>query len=172
MPESRQPLPAPSAPPARRLPAVSMPAYRFVPGLQPHPHKGEGGHRHSPALDPEALWLHGLDLFDHRYYWECHEVLEGRWKALPRGAPERERLQGLIQLAAACLQAHMGHDRGARRLLSRGARRLASSGVALGDDAPGDVHLPTLVGSVRVFLDGGPWPVAGPLSPRSPASSR
>jgi predicted metal-dependent hydrolase len=163
MTADRHPLPAPSPLLERRLPDVPMPSYRYVPGLQPHPHKHAGGHRHAPELSPADLWLHGLDLFDHRFYWECHEVLEGRWKELLRTDPRRDRLQGVIQLAAACLQAHMGHPAGARRLADKGAIRLRRATVELGDRAAGGMVTEPLIAAVLRLLDGGPWPVVSPL---------
>ena len=84
------PLPEPPDPAPLRV-ALALPPYRYVPGLQPHPHKHAEGHGHAPVLPPLLLWHHGLDLFDHRFYWECHEVLEGRWKTLPRGASNERR---------------------------------------------------------------------------------
>lgn len=155
-------IPAPTPMPPRRLPLLPLPAYRFVPGLQPHPHKHPGGHGHAPELPPEALWLHGLDLFDGRYFWECHELLEGRWKALPQGDPERELLQGLIQAAAAALLAHLGRTEGAARMAGRAKIRLERAESTLGPDLPGPLHLPSLRCRLDAFLQGGPWPTVAP----------
>lgn len=157
MGRDRHPIPPPEPPPALRRPDVGLPAYRYVPGLQPHPHKGRGGHGHAPELDRDALWQHGLDLFDHRFYWECHEVLEGRWKTLPRGDAERERLQGLIQAAAAALQQHLGHPAGARRLLDRATARFDAARPAEGD-VVGGCSTAGVVAAVEAFLSGGAWP--------------
>lgn len=154
---SRRPLPPPAEPPPLRE-VVPLPSYRYVPGLLPHPHKHAGGHRHAPDLAPDALWRHGLDLFDHRFYWECHEVLEGRWKALPKGDLEREALQGIIQAAAAVLQHHMGHPRGAQRLLQRATARLERAAEGLGGAALG-LDLRAVAPRVQATLDGGDWPV-------------
>ncbi len=56
-----------------------------------------------------ALWRAGR-------YWEVHEVLEPLW--LSASGPEREFLQGLIQLAAALHKARTSR-RGAERLLHK-----------------------------------------------------
>ena len=158
------PLPEPPDPAPLRV-ALALPPYRYVPGLQPHPHKHAEGHGHAPVLPPLLLWHHGLDLFDHRFYWECHEVLEGRWKTLPRGAPEREALQGIIQVAAALLQHHMGHARGAQRLLARAEVRLRRASNGLGDHH-GGLFLPAVAPLAAQTLAGGPWPVLPRASER------
>jgi hypothetical protein len=75
----------------------------------------------SPSLPPEAMtqtaaWQAGLLFFREGYFWECHEVLEAAWMALPEGAPEREVTQALIQLANARLKLRMSRPRAALRL--------------------------------------------------------
>ena len=44
-------------------------------------------------------YIHALELFNSKYFWECHEVLEGIW--LLKQAPLKTFLQGIIQAAAA-----------------------------------------------------------------------
>ena len=44
-------------------------------------------------------FLHALDLFNQKYFWECHEVLEDIW--MVKDAPLKVFLQGIIQSAAA-----------------------------------------------------------------------
>ena len=46
----------------------------------------------------------GLDLFDHGFFWECHEIWEAQWKTRPRRSQSRVLLQGMIQSAAALLK--------------------------------------------------------------------
>jgi len=64
-----------------------------------------------PRVHREArrLWREGR-------YWEVHEVLEPAWLAAK--GPERELLQGVIQLAAALHKART-HRRGAERLWNK-----------------------------------------------------
>ncbi len=59
--------------------------------------------------EARRLWAEGR-------YWEVHEVLEPHW--LRATGPERELLQGLIQLAAALHKARTSR-RGAERLLHK-----------------------------------------------------
>ena len=162
------PIPPPAHPPPLRL-EHPLPPYRYVPGLNPHPLKHPQGH----SLDPERIplahqWIRGLDLFDHRYYWEAHEVWEAVWKAVPEGS-ERQLLQGLIQLSAATLKHHLGQPRPCQLLLQRGGGRVEAVIAAEGSVWRG-LDLPATLARVHAFVGGGDWPAivsAAPLSPRS-----
>jgi len=124
----------PGAP--RHVPDLLFPPYRFVPGLHPHPVRDPGGHarergpeRLAPRV-PATRWredrayLFGIDLYHAGYLWEAHEAWEGAWRASPDPV-QREFLQGLIQVAAGLLQAHVGRTRGARKLARSAHERLA-----------------------------------------------
>jgi len=114
-----------------------LPAYRYVPGLHPHPVRDPRGHSYEPMLtfnrhapwnaDEWRLlddWLYGVDLFNRFYFWEAHEAWEGLWAAAERDSAPSLLLQGLIQIAAALLKAHMGVLAGARRLSAEGVEKL------------------------------------------------
>ncbi len=64
----------------------------------------------------------GLRLFNERYFFEAHEVLEDVWHR-DRG-PSRLFLQGLIQLCAGFHHYQNGNARGAAELLQRGADKM------------------------------------------------
>lgn len=61
--------------------------------------------RNQPLLTPEQLASRldelyaAIDQFNRRWYFESHETLEDLWMVTPM--PEREFMQGIIQLAAA-----------------------------------------------------------------------
>jgi predicted metal-dependent hydrolase len=110
-------------PPPRFVPDADFPPYTFVPGRAPHPVRDPAGHlfgKHPappPALDPERwtesrAYLHGVDLFNHGYYWEAHEVWEGLWNAAGRSGTTADFLKGLIKLAAAGVKVRQGQPRG------------------------------------------------------------
>ena len=114
-----------------------FPAYRYVPGLHPHPNRDPAGHSYQPqpVLNRHAPWraenwrtiddwLYGVDLFNRFYFWEAHEAWEGLWAAAPRETPPSLMLQGLIQIAAALLKTHMGVGKGARILSAEGLEKL------------------------------------------------
>jgi hypothetical protein len=117
------PSPLPDPPHMETLPWYgkerTLPAYRFVPGLHPHPIRDPNGHSHRlvraqvhPPWMPEEWaslesYLHGGDLFNRFYFWEAHEVWEGLWKSHPPDSDPSRFIQGLINLAASFLKLHM-----------------------------------------------------------------
>lgn len=133
-------LVAPDRPLPRYCPDRPLPAYRFVPGLHPHPTRHPAGHSYAaprppqphPAWDPAAWralpdWLAGVDRFNAFYFWEAHESWETLWQAAPRHAVAARVLQGLIKLAAALLKIHLGSLHGAAALAHGGLGTLRAS---------------------------------------------
>lgn len=141
---------------ARFVPEQPFPAYAYVPGHFPHPLSDPRGHSFGarperPApLDPERWrlsrpYLYGIDLFNHGYYWEAHEVWEGLWHACGRSGQTGRFLQGLIKLAAAGVKVRQGmpqgvknHARRATQLFQQVANELGGNnrrylGLSLGD---------------------------------------
>ena len=68
-------------------------------------------------------------LWNHRLFFEVHEVLEEVWQCT--GGAERQALQGVIQIAVAFHHLAHGNVRGARKLLVEGRERLAAHARAL-----------------------------------------
>ena len=91
----------------RWLPQKSFPPYAYLPGRGPHPVRDPAGHSYhvEPILvAAEAslgsdVFLWGLDLFNHGYYWEAHEAWEGLWQVADRDGPQRMLFKGLIMLS-------------------------------------------------------------------------
>jgi len=165
-----RPIPAPDVAPVVRRADLPLPAYRYVPGLHPHPFRDPAGHRHlhghvwpAPLWSPrgdwrsDAPWLHGLDLFDHRFYWESHECWEAIWHAVDRSHVDRQLIQALIQAAAFVIKKHCGTERAARHLLARSLGRLDTVVDTVGARHRG-VDIPVLAARLRAFDAGGPWP--------------
>jgi len=130
----------PDRPVPRYCPERPFPAYRYVPGLHPHPVRDPAGHSYDPAprahrhpaWDPSAWrtlvdWLAGVDRFNAFFFWEAHESWEGLWAAQPRASTPARALQGLIQIAAALLKIHLGSPLGAAALSHDGLDKLAES---------------------------------------------
>jgi hypothetical protein len=124
-------------PRGRRYTTRALPPYRYVPGRHPHPTRDPRGHSYEPEpklnrhgpWQPEDWrdledWLYGIDLFNAFYFWEAHEAWEGLWAAAERESAPALLLQGLIQIAAALLKAHMGVDAGAFLLSREGIEKL------------------------------------------------
>lgn len=97
----------------------TLPAYRFVPGLHPHPIRDPRGHsRRAVRSQVHPFWtpdqwktleayLRGVDLFNRFYFWEAHETWEALWKSHPPQADPARFIQGLINIAASLLKLHM-----------------------------------------------------------------
>ncbi|MCA9803135.1 MAG: DUF309 domain-containing protein [Cyanobacteria bacterium HKST-UBA02] len=64
----------------------------------------------------------GIEEFNDRLFYDCHETLEEVWKSYQE--PDRELIQGVIQIGVAYY--HLGRDNheGARKLISRGLPRV------------------------------------------------
>lgn len=162
-------IPAPRPAPPRLTPRP-LPAYRYVPGLQPHPFRHAEGHLWCGGGAPEVApwtpaarwqddeaWLWGLELLAQRYWWEAHEALEGLWHRSHGDPALRRGTQGLILAAAALLKHHLGQPRPAQRLAARAAVQLAELG-APGTGLWRGVLVEALVGGVQRRVGGGPAP--------------
>ena len=128
-------LPDPGDRGVPRYSTRSLPRYRYVPGVRPHPTRDPAGHSYESAPNRHAPWsaeawrslqdwLYGVDLFNRFYFWEAHEAWEGLWASVPRGSPPSLLLQGLIQIAAALLKTHMRVPAGARVLCTEGLDKI------------------------------------------------
>ncbi len=98
-----------------------FPAYRFIPGENPHPLK-EGGHMFlsgEPKVEKIIIsdktshihFLYSLDLFNHGFYWESHCWLEAIWNAHERTGDIALLSQGIIKLAAAAIKIKMNQKK-------------------------------------------------------------
>lgn len=155
-----------------------FPRYRYIPGRSPHPVRDPDGHSfgHGPApleTFAEEDWpacveyLYGIDLFNHRYWWEAHESLEQCWVAAGRTTELGLFLQGLIQVAVACLKLEQGFTDVAKRMAEDGLakfprdpRRLGISVAELRRDIY--AHLQGTAPAPAIHLEG----VPGELRPR------
>jgi hypothetical protein len=136
------PIPEPGDRGVPRYSVRPFPPYRYVPGLHPHPLRDPAGHsyrahfrldRH-PPWSPEHWrriedWLYGVDLLNRFYFWEAHEAWEGLWASCERQSAPGLLLQGLIQIAAALLKAHVRALEGARMLSTEGLAKLGRVGA-------------------------------------------
>ncbi|MGB0639191.1 MAG: DUF309 domain-containing protein [Myxococcota bacterium] len=164
-------IPAPNPRPPLRVPNKPLPAYRYVPGLHPHPFRDPAGHMYTDGSAPvEQMWdpstdwktderyLHAADLFDHRYYWEAHEAWEALWHFAEKGSAEHALLQSMIQGAAGVLKLHMGSAKGAYLLIGRAEQRMEPFTKRIGPKLRG-VDLPVLFQRLHGYLQGGKWPL-------------
>jgi len=170
-------IPAPDPAPPLRRPELALPPWRYLPGHGPHPFRQPGGHLFTDGSAPrpspwrvedwevDGRWGHGLDLFDQRFYWESHEVVEALWHNIPRAHPAAGLAQGLIQAAASVLKRQLGEARAAQRLHDRAVDRLRLAAEQLGPRTMG-VELPLTVRELERAASEGGYPLLG--RPQSP----
>jgi uncharacterized protein len=119
--------PTPADPHLPRYSTRPWPAYRFVPGASPHPRRHPTGHSYGQqepapsALAPNQwqandLYLFGVDLYNFAFWWECHEIFEGFWRAAGVKSEQGRFFHALIHVAAANLKGCMGRPSSADRL--------------------------------------------------------
>jgi predicted metal-dependent hydrolase len=70
----------------------------------------------------DELLKSGINLFNNRQFFACHELLEAAWT--PERGPRRAFLQSLIHLAVGCYHSQRGNHVGAVRQLRKGLRKL------------------------------------------------
>jgi predicted metal-dependent hydrolase len=174
----------PGATVPRLVPELPLPPYTFVPGRHPHPTADPEGHSYGAPHEPPAPvdpdnwpasrpYLFGIDLFNHGYYWEAHEVWEGLWHACGRSGTTADFLKGLIQMTAAGVKVRQGMPRGVASLGAGAAELFQKVLDALG---PGKTRhlgldLRELLPFVRgLAADPGRWaaPPDGPVAPVLP----
>lgn len=141
--------PQPANPDWPRYSSRPFPAYRFVPGKNPHPQRNPQGHSFGcPEPDPSPCrpedwslsedYRFGIDLYNFAYWWESHEVFEAFWHAAGPRTEQGQFFQGLIQLAAGNLKQFMGNETAASNLFRSSARRFSGlpdhyMGIAVAD---------------------------------------
>lgn len=126
-----------------RYSALPLPAERFLPGRSPRPAGPVLPEELLPGSWEPAEWprlvpyLYGVDLHNHGFWWEAHEVWEGLWHAAGRTTAPARFVQGLIQIAAGHLNRALGKPVPARRQALRGVTRLSAlPSPAMGIDVP------------------------------------
>ena len=86
----------------RWLPEKRFPSYAYLPGRQPHPVRDPAGHSYQTEAMPVAaavsldsdIFLWGLDLFNHGYYWDVNERGIGTLYFRAKGTPVLGLMRG------------------------------------------------------------------------------
>lgn len=126
----------------RFAPHDELPQAAFRPGRGARPRATPGAALAAGARCPRGdgwrasrPFLFGVDLYNHGFPWEAHEVWEALWHAARRDptlAREASLLRGLIQLAAAAVLVRDGRARGAERVARRAATHLRAAAAVEG----------------------------------------
>jgi predicted metal-dependent hydrolase len=74
----------------------------------------------------EEWFARGISLFNAQRFFDAHEVWEDWWRATVH--PEKQTMQGLIQVAVAMHHHTTGNCDGARSVMERALRNLEGSG--------------------------------------------
>ena len=143
----------------QRYTSFSLPAWRYIPKFEIHPNKNSHI-EHIPQLPDTATkfsakswknsecYLYAIDLFNHQYYWEVHEVLEKLWLETGKKSPEGIFLQGIIQLSVALLKKIQSNTTGTLRLTKKALPKLRSQqGVYLG------INIESFIEEYKLFID-------------------
>jgi hypothetical protein len=134
----------PAHAPGEAAPAPALGAREDDVPLPASPDDAAGDWRRHPAF----LW--GVDLYNHGYPWEAHEVWERLWLHAPRGSAVHLMLQALIQCAAAAVHGRAGRVRGQERLAQRALTRLAAVRARAGSRCLG-VDVDGLARAMRAY---------------------
>jgi uncharacterized protein len=155
----------------RLAPDERFPPYSYVTGRFPHPTRDPAGHsfgvvpERCPTPDPNRWrdcrpYLYGVDLFNHGYYWEAHEVWEGAWHACGRTGTAGNFIKGLIKLAAAGVKTREGRLEGVRSHARRAAElfRQTADSLPLAEVYYFGFSLPQLIGFATQLASGAAAP--------------
>ena len=157
------PNPARTDPPAAGRDARGTPLdlARREPAAVLDPRGRRKAYRPMPPAERDAAIARGLSAYDRGAYYLAHEELEVAWMATANTG-ERERLGGLIKLAAAGVHAARGNPAGVATNL-RGARERLRGAREAGAD--GGLNLPAILVAIdeRLALAD-----ALPMIPRHP----
>lgn len=116
-------------------PPFQEPEYRYHPGVNARPQRGPvhdiaAAAASGKSLNDDAVqraWRYGFFLIDRHFFWEAHEVLEPVWMVALPNSQARHLVQGVIQLANACLKFEMGRSRAAERLAAMACSHLSDA---------------------------------------------
>lgn len=86
---------------------------RYTPAVRTEPPTARCGE------PPSAGLLHGIEQFNRREYFECHETLEAIWNAEPGAI--RVLYKGILQIGVGCYHLLRNNHRGAMIKLQSGA---------------------------------------------------
>lgn len=155
--------------PLRRYTSRELPAYRHIPGYSPHPVRDAAGHSFRRPEPQEVCplgygqwrecgdYLYGVDLFNHKFFWEAHEVWEPIWHEAGHDSAGGRFVQALIQMAAVMLLHRSERPGGIPKLLQRAAKNFSLARERAGrgddDDALYGVNMARWQRGVRTYIE-------------------
>ncbi|MFN8257542.1 MAG: DUF309 domain-containing protein [Bacteroidales bacterium] len=118
-----------------RYTSLELPTYAYIPGKgQPENVRPGKGHlpdfsnshdllNNSNWKNSEA-WLYAIDLFNHGYFWEVHEILEHLWTKIGRNNETGLFLQGIILVSVALVKLKQNNLKGYNYLMQKATLKL------------------------------------------------
>jgi len=124
----------------QRYTSFSFPPFIYIPKLTNKPKVGHIIHITPPVIafssqtwKESETYLYAIDLFNFKYYWEVHEVLEKIWLNTGKKSADGIFIQGFIQLSVVLLKKVQFNQVGLNRLAEKALPKLLSQkGVYLG----------------------------------------
>ncbi len=134
----------------RYSPHLPLPLYRYIPGKGP---KDE--HRKDlPKIkkrDFSEAYRYGIDLFNHEFYYEAHEVWEELWHEVGHSTLQGKFLKALIQLSAIQLKLILQETKPAHRLQTSAQKLLEDILLSMHVKNFMGISLPDLIQQSRQF---------------------
>lgn len=144
-----------------------FPAYRFRPGVHPHPTADPRGHSfHPPDTPPPPApflpaerwresveYLYGCDLYNHGYWWEAHESWESLWQQTDKAGVQGRFLQAIIQVSAQHLKLEMRRPDGVQGLAASSAGHMEHVLARLPGDLYMGLRVRTWWAAVRAYFE-------------------
>ena len=155
-------LPAPQDM-VHRYTDIPLPPYRYVPRLHRHPLSVDGylSQRKPVYTCFGEQFCYGVDLHNHLYFWEAHEVWEGLWKDVALDGETKNMalsrfLQACIVLSGCHFTAHLGRIQIAQEMLCKvqhwlEEEHVATQRVTMDDSTSLVVDVSTLQGDMQRF---------------------
>ncbi len=106
-----------------RYSSAHFPDYAYLPGQMPKDEKRSDIPQFrlqklsSQNWQTNEAYLYGIDLFNHAFYYEAHEVWEELWHVTGHKTQEGIFLKALIQIAAVRLKISLQEEKPAQRSL-------------------------------------------------------
>lgn len=151
-------MPVISAP--RYQPLRALPTQAYVPGQGPRPslvaddptRATAAAYLRADRWREHAEYLWGVDLYNAGFFWEAHEVWEASWRASAHDPEQHSYLQGLIQIAAACLKGATLDANAARSIGTRALERLDQLSAKVNEPYMG-LDLVRFLADFRAFIE-------------------
>ncbi len=99
-----------------------------------------------------GAYQQGLTFFEAGFFWEAHEMWEAVWVKCAPNSREKYLLQGLIQVANACLKVRMRRKRGALKLVQEASMLIREAFLSKPDGSVMGVSCRDITAEIGGFI--------------------